>query len=63
MLLDVDSTTIVELKRELSKTLNGSIEEMPITWWGRHGQQAFVFMGLASVVGLIIGTLSWITHS
>jgi len=63
VLLDVDSTTIVELKRKLSQTLNGSIEEMPTTWWGRNGVKAFVFMGLASVAGLIIGILSWVTHS
>lgn len=60
---DLDRIRISKLKLKLMETLDVSITDMPSTWWNRNSDKAFLFMGLTSVVGLIIGTLSWLTHS
>ena len=62
VLWDVDSVSIGTFKSTLMQTLDISITEMPTTCWGRNGEKAFMAMGLTSIVGFIVGILSWVTH-
>ena len=62
VLWDINAVSIQDIKIKLKRTLSISITDEDSSWWERNGKLAVTGMGLASVCGLIVGLLSWITH-